>query len=144
MGYKVIINTGAYKNKRCSTKNWENGTLNNFMETLNGWRITEPNLKKLRWRIELFSHCGGDWLDTEYEVWLNQEKNIIKYYDKLCDFERTTRPEVYGFAQGYFDIDKVIQEVKENGSAKIPFKWCYDLRQYDKNMDGCYMEITKI
>ena len=29
-------------------------------------------------------------------------------------------------------------------TVKVPFKWLYDIRQYDKCMDGCYMEITKI
>lgn len=50
----------------------------------------------------------------------------------------------YGFMQGYFDIDKVLDLLKKEGSVKVPFSWLYDIRQYDKCMDGCYMEITKI
>lgn len=46
--------------------------------------------------------------------------------------------------QGYFSIDKIIEKLKAEGIVKIPFKWLYDIRQYDKAMDGCYMEITKI
>lgn len=51
---------------------------------------------------------------------------------------------IYGFMQGYFDIDKVLDLLKKEGSVKVPFSWLYDIRQYDKCMDGCYMEITKI
>lgn len=45
--------------------------------------------------------------------------------------------------QGYFDIDKVLEKLKTEGTVKVPFKWLYDIRQYDKAMDGCYMEIVK-
>ena len=43
-----------------------------------------------------------------------------------------------------FDIDKVLDLLKKEGSVKVPFSWLYDIRQYDKCMDGCYMEITKV
>lgn len=46
--------------------------------------------------------------------------------------------------QGYFDIDKVLEQLKKEGFAKVLFSWLYDTRQYDKCMDGCYMEITKV
>lgn len=143
-GYRVVINTESYKKKRCSKRNWEPGTLNNFMKALNGWKIIEPNLKKLRWRIEFFAGNGGAWDDPEWEEWLNQPKNSFKYQDELCGFERIAKPEPYGFKQGYFNIDNVIKTVKKEGKAIIPFKWCYDSRQYDNHMDGCYMEITKV
>ena len=41
-------------------------------------------------------------------------------------------------------IDKVLDELKTERIIKVPFKWLYDIRQYDKSMDGCYMEITKV
>lgn len=50
----------------------------------------------------------------------------------------------YGFKQGYFDRDKVIAELEEKGIVRIPFSWVYDVRQYDKHFDGCFMEISKI
>lgn len=143
-GYRVIIDTSNYRNRRCSKKNWEPGTMNNFMAALNGWKITEPNLKKLKWRIELFAGNGGCWDDSEWVEWLNQPKNSFNYFDELCGFERVGKPEAYGFKQGYFNIDSVIKTIREDGYAKIPFKWCYDLRQYDNHMDGCYMEIIKV
>lgn len=34
--YKMIINTDTYKCKRCSKKNWEPGTLNDYMIAING------------------------------------------------------------------------------------------------------------
>lgn len=46
--------------------------------------------------------------------------------------------------QGDSSIDEVMEKLKAEGTVKIPFKWLYDIRQYDKDMDGCYMEITKI
>lgn len=46
--------------------------------------------------------------------------------------------------QGYFDIDEIMGKLKDERTVKVPFKWLYDIRQYDKCMDGCYMEITKI
>lgn len=45
--------------------------------------------------------------------------------------------------QGYFDIDDVLEKLKKEGTVRIPFSWLYDIRQYDKAMDGCYMKITK-
>lgn len=72
------------------------------------------------------------------------KKNRIKYYDRLCGFEREQYLSGYGFMQGYFDIDKVLEQLKKEGFAKVLFSWLYDTRQYDKCMDGCYMEITKV
>ena len=46
--------------------------------------------------------------------------------------------------QGYFPIGTIIEKLKTENVVRIPFKWLYDIRQYDKHMDGCYMEISKI
>ena len=46
--------------------------------------------------------------------------------------------------QGYFPVGDYLQKLKEAGSIKVPFSALYDIRQYDKHMNGCYMEITKI
>ena len=53
-------------------------------------------------------------------------------------------PKTVGFMQGYFSVGTVLEKLKTEGTVKVPFKWLYDSRQYDKHMDGCYMEITKI
>lgn len=39
--------------------------------------------------------------------------------------------------QGYFNIGAVMEKLKTEGVARVPFKWLYDIRQYDKAMDGC-------
>ena len=85
------------------------------------------------------NHC----FRADYEKWRKKKCNTIKFYDRLCGFERTREIRGYGFTQGYFDIDKVIQELKQNGVTRIPFEQLYDIRQYYKGMNGCYMEIVK-
>ena len=57
MAYKVRIDTSAYKDRKCSQKNWEPGTLNDFMHAINGWSIRENNLRELNWRISYL----GSW-----------------------------------------------------------------------------------
>jgi len=150
--YKVIINTDSYKKMRCSKNTWEKGTINNFMEAINGWNSIENDLQEVIWRIETLAHncLSNNWdgvkedYTEKFKAWKNKSENKLTYMDVLCEFERTSDIEVYGFAQGYFDILKVIEDLNTNGKTKIPFKWCYDMRQYLKNYDGCYMEITKI
>lgn len=46
--------------------------------------------------------------------------------------------------QGDFDIGEIMEKLKAEETVKIPFKWLYDIRQYDTAMNGCYMEITKV
>ena len=152
MAYKVRIDTSAYKDRKCSQKNWEPGTLNDFMHAINGWSIRENNLRELNWRISYL----GSWAPYQasgdnypiYKAWLernDEKKNYVKFWDNMCEFERKMPVQMYGFAQGHFDIDKVIKEVRENGSAKIPFSWYYDIRQSGyKNMKDCFIEIIKV
>ena len=70
--------------------------------------------------------------------------NNIAYVDHFCEVTRTMYPEVPGYAQGYVNIDAVVLKVLRDGSARLDFKCFYDIRQYDKNMDGCYVTIEKI
>lgn len=151
MAYKVKIDTSAYKVMKCSQKNWEPGTLNDFMKAIDGWTIRENNLRELSWRI---SYLGG-WAPHEgsgdnypiYKAWLeknDEKKNYVKFWDTICEFERRLPVAMYGFAQGYFDIDKKIAELKKNGVVRIYFKEYYDIRQFKKNMEGCFIEITRV
>lgn len=152
--YKVRIDTDAYKCRASSKKNWEPGTMNDYMIALNGWHTMENNLREVMWRLEMFD--GNDFVEwdgnpnTEYGLserytkWRNKKCNMITYLDRLCGFKRMQRPCAYGFAQGYFDKDKVLEELKQKGVVRIPFEWLYDIRQYYKGMDGCYMEILKV
>lgn len=153
--YKMVINTDSYKLRACSKKNWEAGTRNDYMVAINGITRTLNSMKEVMWQLELFR--GNSFLYSEYDEEKNKEenfhlsdkyiafleKNTIKYYDRLCEFERKQYLSGYGWMQGYFCIGNVMSELKEKGSVKIPFEWLYDIRQYDKNMNGCYMEIVK-
>lgn len=150
MAYKVRIDTSKYKDRRCSQKNWEPGTMNDFMHAINGWSIRENNLQELKWRINYIGGNGACGVNEEtwgaYQEWVekHQKKNYIEFMDILCGFKRKEQVKVYGFAQGYFNVDKVIEELKKNGSVRIPFSRFYDIRQYIKNMDGCFIEILKV
>lgn len=153
--YKVYINTEKYKCAKCSKKNWEPGTRNDYMIAIDGIERTLYSMKEVMWQLELFH--GNSFLMSEYDEKYPEEnyclsdkytaflkKNTIKYYDRLCGFERTQYLSGYGFMQGYFNIGRIMSELKQNGKVKIPFEWLYDVRQYDKNMDGCYMEIKRV
>ena len=152
--YKVIINTDAYVCLPCSKKNWEAGTMNDFMIALNGWHTTENSLKQVMWRLKMFAGQGwgaSEWdednqcIKKEYQKWRDKKCNTLTYFDRLCGFNRTHDISAYGFAQGYLDTDEVINKLKEDDSVKIPFEWLYDIRQKNyKSVKGCYMEITKI
>lgn len=152
MSYKVTINTEAYKPRRCSEKNWEPGTMNDYMAAINGWHTTERSLKEVEWRLMMFQGSAApisEWDEAKgdysgrYLRWESKKCNKVTYLDRLCGFERTQKVTGYGFTQGYFSIGKVLDELKEKGIVRIPFSWLYDARQYCKNMNGCYMEIRK-
>ena len=111
--------------------------------------------REVLWQLKLFqgeSFLSSEWsennpkenhgLSDRYVKFL--KKNQITYHDRLCDCERTRPLSGYGFMQGHFDIDKYLNILKETGMIQIPFSALYDIRQYDKCMNGCYMEIKKI
>ncbi|HBG2116822.1 TPA: hypothetical protein KPJ80_002918 [Clostridioides difficile] len=141
--YKVNINTNNYDSyKKISKKNWEHGTINDFMSAINGWNTVEEDLKSLKWRIQLF--CGiHSFGEKGWKEWYERDINKVTYLDNYCKCERVEEMSPYGFKQGYFNINKVIKEIEIDGSAKIPFEYVYDLRQYNKHFDGCYMEIIR-
>lgn len=153
--YKMTINTDRYICGKCSKKNWEPGTRNDYMIAINRLTRTLNSMKEVMWQLELFH--GNSFLFSEYDDNNPEEnyglsdkycaflkKNTIKYYDHLCEFDRTQYLSGYGWMQGYFCIGKVLEDLKQNGKVKVPFEWLYDMRQYDKAMNGCYMEIEKI
>ena len=153
--YKVTINTDSYKCGRCSKKNWEPGTRNDYMLAINGITRTLYSMREVMWQLELFhgnSFVVSEWdesnpeennhLSDRYIKFLN--KNNIKYYDRLCGFNRTHYLSGYGWMQGAFSVGDAMTRLKKEGYVKIPFKALYDIRQYDKAMDGCFMEIKKV
>ena len=151
--YIITINTAAYKPMLANMKCWERGTVNDFMEALNGYKVTETNLREVKRRINVFAGHGyccdnsnNDMTVNEYFDWLRNPKNKaqITFYDKLCEMERTEDVAPYGFKQGYFDTEGVINTLRTSGKIRIPFEWCYDIRQsMAKRFKGCYMEIIK-
>lgn len=153
--YQMVIHTDAYRSARCSKKNWEPGTRNDYMLAINGITRSLHNMREVMWQLELFR--GNSFVMSEYSDDNPEEnyglsdqymaflkKNTIKYHDQLCGLDRTQYLSGYGFMQGYFSVGTVLEKLKTEGTVKVPFKWLYDSRQYDKHMDGCYMEITKI
>lgn len=153
--YKMTINTDTYKCGRCSKKNWEPGTRNDYMIAINGITRTLYNMREVMWQLELFH--GNSFVMSEYSDDNPEEnyglsdryikflkKNTIKYHDRLCNLDRQQYLSGYGWMQGYFSIGEVMEKLKKEGTVKVPFSWLYDIRQYDKAMNGCYMEITKI
>ena len=154
--YKMLINTDAYKCESCSKKNWESGTRNDYMLAINGITRTLYNMREVEWQLELLR--GRSFLSTEYDNRNPKEnfelsdryvkflkKNTIRYLDRLCGFERIQYLSVYGIAQGYIDIDKILKKLKSDGTVKVPFEHLYDIRQRGyRAMKGCYMEIRKV
>ena len=109
-------------------------------------------MRELDWRISYLggrapSGASGDNYPV-YKAWLekhDEKKNYIKLWDNMCEFERRMPVQMYGFAQGYFNQDKKIEELRKNGVVRIYFKEYYDIRQsYYKAVDGCFIEITKV
>lgn len=101
------------------------------MRAINGWRTTESSLKEVKWRLSYFAgrtYTTDVWnstlgcVDSKYEAWIKKRCNKIKYYDILCDIERVSSVQAPGMAQGYVDIDKEIEKLKENGVVRIPLK----------------------
>lgn len=153
--YKMTINTDTYKCSKCSKENWEPGTRNDYMIAINGVTRTLYSMREVMWQLELFR--GNSFLESEYSMRNPKEnrglsdryvkflkKNTIKYYDRLCEMKREQYLSGYGWMAGYFDIGEVIEKLKTEGTIKVPFEWLYDGRHYDRAMNGCYMEITRV
>lgn len=141
--YKITVSTAEFNPFYATKKNWENGTRNDFMYAINSWHITEKNLRDLKNRVKLMLGHGVEekYYQDDKAKWLG--KSYITYEDRMCGFERTDTVGPYGFAQGYVDVDKHIQELLTTGESKIYFRDAYDIRQYHKNYDGCYILITR-
>lgn len=147
--YIITISTEAYKPLHATEKTWENGTINDFMAALNGYKVTETNLKLVYRRIKLL--CGRKYPESyetvrEFFDWIDDPKNKarITYHDKICNCTRTSDVAVYGMPQGYLNIDKVIDTLRTKGEVKIMFSDLYDVRQSgSKRFKGCYMKIVK-
>lgn len=152
--YKMTIDTSKYKLGACDEKNWEPGTRNDYMIAINGRTSILYSMREVMWQLELFR--GNSFVISEYDEKNNPEnyhlsdryvkflkRNTVVYFDRLCGFKRKQYLSGYGWMQGYFSVEQVIEKLKTEGSVIIPFEWLYDIRQYDKAMDGCFMKIEK-
>ena len=153
--YKMVINTDEYKCAACSRKNWEPGTRNDYMMAINGVTRTLYSLREVLWQLELFGgryfllseysednpeeNCG---LSDRYVKFL--KKNTIRYHDRLCDLDRQQYLSGYGFMQGAYSAGEQLETLKRDDIVRIPFWKLYDSRQYNKSMNGCYMEIRRV
>lgn len=163
MRYRITINTDSYKCSKCSKDNWEPGTRNDYMLAINERTFTENSLKEVGWLLDMFQGNTfniGEWtpensdkvgkygeyygMSEKYYKWLHKKGHIVKYYDNICNLNRQQWLSGYGFCQGYLDKRKHFEELKKSGITKVFFKELYDVRQYDKNLNGCYMEIKSI
>ena len=147
--YIITINTDAYKPLKATEKDWERGTINDFMEALKGYKVTETSLRGVRKRVNVFLGRWGSESDgslEEHFAWLDDPKTKvrIKFYDSMCGFERVEYVAPYGLKQGYIDIDNIMEALKTKGKVIIPFEETYDKRQVGaKLFKGCYMKIEK-
>ena len=98
--YRMVMHTDAYKCARCSKKNWEPGTRNDYMLAINGSTRSLHNMREVMWQLELFH--GNSFVMSEYSNDNPEEnyglsdqymaflkKNTIKYHDQLCGLDRT-------------------------------------------------------
>lgn len=146
MPYKVTISTKAYKPMRATKQNWEPGTTNDHVQALDGFQCMEMTLTEVGWRLEMFAGTKPwDVYDTPYyKAWLYQGYNTLTYHDRLCDIDRTTEICPPGFKQGYMNIPALLESLEREGRIVVPFSKAYDIRQYNKHMDGCVLTVEKI
>lgn len=96
-------------------------------------------MREVMWQLELFR--GNSFLMSEYDENNKEEnyhlsdryvkflsKNTIKYYDRLCGFERTQYLSEYGWMQGYFNIGEVMEKLKAEGIVRVPSFLSYDVQ----------------
>lgn len=144
--YKLIINTQEYKSMVCTKRNWEKGTINNFMAALDGFETKEPTEQRLRWWLAMFTGtCSKNEFSKEWYAWNTESNTKIEYKDVMCGLKRTVAVSPYGFKQGYVPIDKKIEELKQNKVVRIYFSEVYDIRQpILQNVKNCYLEISEV
>lgn len=127
--YTVTFNTNKFDDHK--RKDWENQLRNDFAVIINGKTYecnTEQDLKN-RFEIIAGHTISNDENDYFYLENERYNKQHLLYG-------------MYGFAVGYVDFDKVLDEVNTKDFISIPFGSFYDLRQ-GNFFKGCYIEIRK-
>ena len=97
---------------------------NDFAVAINGKSFECETKLDLYNRLSFIAgHCYSSENEDMLKVWDEYEKNIDNYFELTDDRYSTQRLKygMYGIAQGYFDKDKVIEEVSTTGYYKLPF-----------------------
>lgn len=141
--YKIRFNTTNFSNRN-NRRHWEDQLKNDFAVAINGKEFECETEQDLSDRLCFIAgYCFYN--DEDITRWSQYQKDNdnyinIKYRDGDVDYKLPYG--VYGIAQGYIDIDKVINKVNETGFKAIPFGDFYDLRQ-GNFFKGCFIEIWK-
>ena len=86
--YKMTINTDTYKCGRCSKKNWEAGTRNDYMIAINGITRTLYNMREVMWQLELFH--GNSFLSSMNSVRHIPDSIVKKSTDSISNLHCTS------------------------------------------------------
>lgn len=127
-------------------------------EEVDGENLAENVMKQLNGNIkvilnaEILKSSFQDDITDEYKLYYSELAKegfrTVKFTAGMTqEFEiiSTNAPDsVIKANMQYINIGQVLEKLKAEGTARVPFKWLYDIRQYDKAMDGCYMEIAKM
>lgn len=138
MKFKVEINTERFK--PC-----DNNQVNAIVFCMNGWTSIEHSYKEVLWRFKTLVGYGLSEEEHKedgerYYKWLNKKTNYI-----FVGRKQIYEVRLPGLAQGYTDCQKLVEELRKNGSVSLELSNCYDPRQnLAKLFKGCYITITKI
>lgn len=141
--YKIKFNTNKFESK--NRRDWERQLMNDFAVGINNKDFKCETEKEL---FHTLTFIDGSFLnsskygDFPYDKFRQDEYYIHLSSEKYGD--RKVEAKTYGIAQGYIDIQKVIDKVKEEGSTQICFSDFYDSRQFSCNFfKKCFLEISK-
>lgn len=151
--FRASISTAAYRPyTRIGERDKERGTINDFMEALDGWERMLSSADEAYWQAMWFHGCTLDSSDANeraaYETWKKHPLNTIQYLDRHWDVIRIGHPCPYGFLRGTVNIVKIkerIHALLPGQSLTIPFTACYDARQKGASrFRGCRFTLQRI
>lgn len=130
--YKIRFNTENFEDR--NRRSWENQLNNDFAVAINGKEFIYNNRAEALDRLEFIAGRGSITIKTE-----DKENYIYLEHERYSkQFMLLKMP---GFAQGYVNLQRVLDTAEQLGHYRIPFNLFYDLRQgnFFKN---CFVEIT--
>lgn len=127
--FKIKIDTKDFNSHK--RRNWNNQLYNDFAVAINGMEYVCNTEEEAIDRLNFIAGYGSS-ISWEGNMITLEDDRYGKQYMAIC---------LPGYAQGYVDIKKVIEQVKKDGIKKIPFNSFYDLRQ-GKFFKGCFVEVS--